>query len=133
MGKIKAVVFTVIFLLVSALTACGSQTETVEDNSQAVVQENEEKEVKSQGEIPKELLPGQGENEEGSDDSDTMEIVGSDGTVYASESKFAGSGGTDAGTTNSGSSGAGNSVSDKKGTIQIEFAIESSKADGSVS
>ena len=133
MGKIKAVVFSVLFLLVSALTACGSQAETAEDNSQAVVQENEEKEVKSQGEIPQELLPGQGENEEGSDDSDTMEIVGSDGTVYASESKSAGSGGADAGMTNSGGSGAGNSVSEKKGIIQIDFSIESSKADGSVS
>ena len=96
-----------------------------------------------QEEIPADLLPA-GENEEAEETaSDQMEIVEEDGTVHNSKTSgssknssdnknSSGTSGSSTGSGNSGSSGSGSTQSPKR-TIEINFSIDSSKADGSVS
>ena len=152
MGRIRSSIVAIICVLVFSLTACGSDTsssagdvskskemQSTDENTKS----NKKEDSKAQEEIPADLLPA-GENEEtGEVSSDQMEIVEEDGTVHNAKKSLAGknsSGGRNSSGTsgssnsggNSGASGNGSSQS-SKGTIEINFSIDSSNADGSVS
>lgn len=155
MGKIRNSIVAIICVLVFSLTACGSdaassadslgkvQKTQNTDNSVNADQEKEDKTKKAQEGIPDDLLPAGESEETGEVSSDQMEIVEEDGTVHNAKKSLAGknsSGGKNpSGTSgssnsggNSGASGNGSSQS-SKGTIEINFSIDSSNADGSVS
>ena len=152
MGRIRSSIVAIICVLVFSMTACGSdtsssaggvskskETQSTDENTKS----NKKEDSKAQEEIPADLLPA-GENEETEETaSDQMEIVEEDGTVHNSKtsgsSKNSSGGKNSSGTSgssnsggNSGASGNGSSQS-SKGTIEINFSIDSSKADGSVS
>ena len=135
-----------------SLTGCGSdtsssagdvskskETQSTDENTKS----NKKEDSKVQEEIPADLLPA-GENEEAEETaSDQMEIVEEDGTVHNSKTSgssknssdnknSSGTSGSSTGSGNSGSSGSGSTQSPKR-TIEINFSIDSSKADGSVS
>ena len=86
----------------------------------------EEQALETQEEIPQDLLPGQKTDK--NDDSGKMKVVGKSGTEYASK-KDAKS--TDK--TTKSDAGSTQKAEDSKGTIQVDFYIDSSNADGSVS
>lgn len=152
MGRIRNSIVAIICVLVFSLTGCGSdtsssagdvskskETQSTDENTKS----NKKEDSKVQEEIPADLLPA-GENEEAEETaSDQMEIVEEDGTVHnsktsgssknSSDSKnSSGTSGSSTGSGNSGSSGSGSTQSSKR-TIEINFSIDSSKADGSVS
>lgn len=154
MGRIKKkitqslILAIVLLMLGSLLTACAGN-EDQPDAQKTVSEKNagketdqkaEEKTAKkdADGEIPEELLPGlDGEaSGEDADASDEMEIVGKDGTVYAKGSGSADAASGGAASDQGGSSGAGggsSSSSQQKNAIDIQFSVDSSNADGSVS
>lgn len=152
MGRIRNSIVAIICVLVFSLTGCGSdtsssagdvskskETQSTDENTKS----NKKEDSKVQEEIPADLLPA-GENEEAEETaSDQMEIVEEDGTVHNSKTSGSSKNSSDnknsSGTSgssnsggNSGASGNGSSQS-SKGTIEINFSIDSSKADGSVS
>ena len=152
MGRIRSSIVAIICVLVFSLTACGSdtsssaggvskskETQSTDENTKS----NKKEDSKAQEEIPADLLPA-GENEETEETaSDQMEIVEEDGTVHNSKTSgssknssdnknSSGTSGSSTGSGNSGSSGSGSTQSPKR-TIEINFSIDSSKADGSVS
>lgn len=152
MGRIRNSIVAIICVLVFSLTGCGSdtsssagdvskskETQSTDENTKS----NKKEDSKVQEEIPADLLPA-GENEEAEETaSDQMEIVEEDGTVHNSKTSgssknssdnknSSGTSGSSTGSGNSGSSGSGSTQSSKR-TIEINFSIDSSKADGSVS
>jgi len=152
MGRIISSIVAIICVLVFSLTACGSDTsssagdvskskemQSTDENTKS----NKKEDSKAQEEIPADLLPA-GENEETEETaSDQMEIVEEDGTVHNSKTSgssknssdnknSSGTSGSSTGSGNSGSSGSGSTQSPKR-TIEINFSIDSSNADGSVS
>lgn len=152
MGRIRNSIVAIICVLVFSLTGCGSdtpssagdvskskETQSTDENTKS----NKKEDSKVQEEIPADLLPA-GENEEAEETaSDQMEIVEEDGTVHNSKTSgssknssdnknSSGTSGSSTGSGNSGSSGSGSTQSPKR-TIEINFSIDSSKADGSVS
>lgn len=152
MGRIRSSIVAIICVLVFSMTACGSdtsssaggvskskETQSTDENTKS----NKKEDSKAQEEIPADLLPA-GENEEAEETaSDQMEIVEEDGTVHNSKTSgssknssdnknSSGTSGSSTGSGNSGSSGSGSTQSPKR-TIEINFSIDSSKADGSVS
>lgn len=152
MGRIRSSIVAIICVLVFSLTACGSDTsssagdvskskemQSTDENTKS----NKKEDSKAQEEIPADLLPA-GENEEAEETaSDQMEIVEEDGTVHNSKTSgssknssdnknSSGTSGSSTGSGNSGSSGSGSTQSPKR-TIEINFSIDSSNADGSVS
>ena len=152
MGRIRNSIVAIICVLVFSLTGCGSdtsssagdvskskETQSTDENTKS----NKKEDSKVQEEIPADLLPT-GENEEAEETaSDQMEIVEEDGTVHNSKTSgssknssdnknSSGTSGSSTGSGNSGSSGSGSTQSPKR-TIEINFSIDSSKADGSVS
>lgn len=152
MGRIRSSIVAIICVLVFSLTACGSDTsssagdvskskemQSTDENTKS----NKKEDSKAQEEIPADLLPA-GENEETEETaSDQMEIVEEDGTVHNSKTSGSsknssgsknslGTSSSSTGSGNSGSSGSGSTQSSKR-TIEINFSIDSSKADGSVS
>lgn len=152
MGRIRNSIVAIICVLVFSLTGCGSdtsssagdvskskETQSTDENTKS----NKKEDSKVQEEIPADLLPA-GENEEAEETaSDQMEIVKEDGTVHNSKTSgssknssdnknSSGTSGSSTGSGNSGSSGSGSTQSPKR-TIEINFSIDSSKADGSVS
>lgn len=152
MGRIRNSIVAIICVLVFSLTGCGSdtsssagdvskskETQSTDENTKS----NKKEDSKVQEEIPADLLPA-GENEEAEETaSDQMEIVEEDGTVHNSKTSgssknssdnknSSGTSGSSTGSGNSGSSGSGSTHSPKR-TIEINFSIDSSKADGSVS
>lgn len=152
MGRIRSSIVAIICVLVFSLTACGSDTsssagdvskskemQSTDENTKS----NKKEDSKAQEEIPADLLPA-GENEETEETaSDQMEIVEEDGTVHNSKTSgssknssdnknSSGTSGSSTGSGNSGSSGSGSTQSPKR-TIEINFSIDSSNADGSVS
>lgn len=152
MGRIKSSIVAIICVLVFSLTACGSdtsssvggvskskETQSTDENTKS----NKKEDSKAQEEIPADLLPA-GENEEAEETaSDQMEIVEEDGTVHNSKTSgssknssdnknSSGTSGSSTGSGNSGLSGSGSTQSPKR-TIEINFSIDSSNADGSVS
>ena len=152
MGRIRSSIVAIICVLVFSLTACGSdtssssggvskskETQSTDENTKS----NKKEDSKAQEEIPADLLPA-GENEETEETaSDQMEIVEEDGTVHNSKTSgssknssdnknSSGTSGSSTGSGNSGSSGSGSTQSSKR-TIEINFSIDSSNADGSVS
>lgn len=152
MGRIRSSIVAIICVLVFSLTACGSdtsssagdvskaqETQSTDENTKS----NKKEDSKAQEEIPADLLPA-GENEETEETaSDQMEIVEEDGTVHNSKTSGSsknssgsknpsGTSGSSTGSGNSGSSGSGSTQSPKR-TIEINFSIDSSNADGSVS
>lgn len=152
MGRIRNSIVAIICVLVFSLTGCGSdtsssagdvskskETQSTDENTKS----NKKEDSKVQEEIPADLLPA-GENEEAEETaSDQMEIVEEDGTVHNSKTSgssknssdnknSSGTSGSSNGSGNSGSSGSGSTQSPKR-TIEINFSIDSSKADGSVS
>lgn len=139
MGRIKNCIFAVICLLVVSLSACGINTASSSEDAdktkevQTVREEKKtEKKEEKKGDIPQGLRPSSEQTEEGQVSSDTMEIMGEDGTVQTFQ---AAQGGEQSASGNAGDSGASGSAgsSSSKGTIEISFTIESSNADGSVS
>ena len=152
MGRIRNSIVAIICVLVFSLTGCGSdtsssagdvskskETQSTDENTKS----NKKEDSKVQEEFPADLLPA-GENEEAEETaSDQMEIVEEDGTVHNSKTSgssknssdnknSSGTSGSSTGSGNSGSSGSGSTQSPKR-TIEINFSIDSSKADGSVS
>lgn len=152
MGRIRSSIVVIICVLVFSLTGCGSdtsssagdvskskETQSTDENTKS----NKKEDSKVQEEIPADLLPA-GENEEAEETaSDQMEIVEEDGTVHNSKTSgssknssdnknSSGTSGSSTGSGNSGSSGSGSTQSPKR-TIEINFSIDSSNADGSVS
>lgn len=152
MGRIRNSIVAIICVLVFSLTGCGSdtsssagdvskskETQSTDENTKS----NKKEDSKVQEEIPADLLPA-GENEEAEETaSDQMEIVEEDGTVHNSKTSgssknssdnknSSGTSGSSTGSGNSGSSGSGSTQSPKR-TIEINFSIDSSNADGSVS
>lgn len=152
MGRIRSSIVAIICVLVFSLTGCGSdtsssagdvskskETQSTDENTKS----NKKEDSKVQEEIPADLLPA-GENEEAEETaSDQMEIVEEDGTVHNSKTSgssknssdnknSSGTSGSSTGSGNSGSSGSGSTQSPKR-TIEINFSIDSSNADGSVS
>lgn len=137
MGRIKNCIFAVICLLVVSLSACGINTASSSEDAdktkevQTVREEKKtEKKEEKKGDIPQGLRPSSGQTEEGEASSDTMEIMGEDGTVQTVQTARGEESQTASG--NAGASGSAGSSS-SKGTIEISFTIESSNADGSVS
>lgn len=152
MGRIRSSIVAIICVLVFSLTACGSDTSSSAgdvsksqetQSTDETTKSNKKEDSKAQEEIPADLLPA-GENEETEETaSDEMEIVEEDGTVHNSKTSgssknssgnknSSGTSGSSTGSGNSGSSGSGSTQSSKR-TIEINFSIDSSKADGSVS
>lgn len=152
MGRIRNSIVAIICVLVFSLTGCGSdtsssagdvskskETQSTDENTKS----NKKEDSKVQEEIPADLLPA-GENKEAEETaSDQMEIVEEDGTVHNSKTSgssknssdnknSSGTSGSSTGSGNSGSSGSGSTQSPKR-TIEINFSIDSSNADGSVS
>lgn len=150
MGKIinrkKSGLFTLaaVFILSFALFLSGCADKEEEDKPKAVeettqAEDNkkiEESDEETAEEIPSDLLPKQ--NSEGntgtdSQNSEGMEIVGEDGTVYLKEKASSSDKSSEKNTGSAQNSSGGDSGSSQEKTIQIDFSVDSSKADGSVS
>lgn len=154
MGKLKKhwkrgrgwlVILTVLILSIS-VSGCSGASSSQEQNAQKQTEEQnkgkkdqakeKDKEKTKTGEIPKGLLPGQteGESVDGNNEAEAEE----NGVAYANDSsagsKIQGGNQTASGNGGAASGGTGSSGnSNQKHTVSIQFSVDSSNADGSVS
>lgn len=139
MGKIRKALTTLLFMIVVSLTACAGTSNDAEIKRSQVAQEQEEtiqskqEENEQDEEIPNELLPRQNTEENRTNQSETMEVIGEDGTVYITKESSDSSSGISSDTKETSGNHDDTETNDVTGKIQIDFSIESSNADGSVS
>lgn len=144
-GRFWLAILTVLVLSIS-VSGCSGASSAKEQNAQKQTEEQkkgkkdqakEKEEKKAQKEeIPQGLLPGQteGEGVDGNNEAEAEE----DGVAYADDSsagsKIQGGNQTASGNGGAASGGAGSSGnSSQKHTVSIQFSVDSSNADGSVS
>lgn len=144
-SKRFALIAVLLLCFALLLSGCGNQgtaeqtkagKETTQEKTEAQKQDKSEDGTE---EIPSGLLPGQKTDTDKNGiaknkNTDSMEIVADDGTVYTYEDSSAGDSGTSGSqSTGSGSSANGGTGEAQDGVIRIYFSVDSSNADGSVS
>lgn len=154
MGKLKKhwkrgrgwlVILTVLILSIS-VSGCTGESSSQEQNTKKQTEEQnkgkkdqakeKDKEKTKTGEIPKGLLPGQTEG--GGVDENNEAEAEENGVAYANDSsagsKIQGGNQTASGNGGAASGGTGSSGNgSQKHTVSIQFSVDSSNADGSVS